>query len=178
MNINDYLKELRECPDEELGEKVIRDNSKILVGTDYEPLKELIKTVPSLSFQGEFDGIPCRAAEFFYKPGTVLVDVRNDALFWGNDSEEGQPYFEIMRKNYHSSLSFHSEQGEPASWKKGDIGKIMEGVHPDRAIALCAIDILKHVKDKVSLCIDEIRRLRNADDYSLIIWHPETYSPR
>ena len=76
MNLNEYLDAMKKCPDDQLTKRLVGDNFKILVEKAHYDLRALVMTAPFMAFQEDRLG----ASEFFYVPGTVIMDVRDLSL--------------------------------------------------------------------------------------------------
>ncbi|MEI6058374.1 MAG: hypothetical protein WCP89_01245 [archaeon] len=171
MNLNEYLDAMKKCPDDQLTKRLVGDNLKILVEKAHYDLRALVMTAPFMAFQEDRLG----ASEFFYVPGTVIMDVRDEAKVWDTRSPRVKPYHEIIKLKYKSMLSFHTEQGEnKPMYKRKDNGKKLAGVHEDRAVANCVEEMVNLlIISKFSFCIDDVRFKQEWDNPDLIIWYPK-----
>lgn len=98
MKLNDYLKLVRDCSDEELESRGIKDNFVVDLHEGYAVIKDYFLRSPMFLFrgEGEYDNL----ATFHYIPGTVAVQVRH-----------GQGSF-LSAEDCSSSIIFHCNPSE------------------------------------------------------------------
>jgi hypothetical protein len=151
MKLQDYLKSIRECPDDELSDRFgVGDNQVILTKTSPKDLSKKIRLeFKNLEFKKEFGFVGGRAYQFYYVPGTIVVNVVNSinvVPFFHMGLEE---YVGKLKQDYFSSIIFHTEQGE----KYHSDGKRMP-IHDFRVSALCTEEIVDFMlKEKIHFCI-------------------------
>jgi len=175
MKLQDYLQAVRECPDNQLSGRLgVGDNQAILTKI---PAKDLTRKIQlefkKLEFKRKFDGVGGEGYEFYYTPGTLVVNITNRKMIIAYPFLGLEDYVKRVEKYYSSSIMFHTEQG-----KRNYIdGKIMP-VHNFRAAALCTEELVQFmIKEKMPFCIPATESCMITDT-SKIVYFPDSDEER
>src|SRR3989344_743189 len=176
MKLEEYLEALRNCPDEivkfrdnptsernlqllttELG---VYDNYPIFLNTDFNKVVEhLKKSNYRFVKKNTHDNY-----KFFYKPGTVELQVLNffpSGLATYNFDEEMKKNNERQNKDFNMGIVLHPYQE-----------KKIKDVSQERAIALVIDDIGRYAQKKgIALCFPNSIGWNYPKDYSKIVYY-------
>ncbi|MBS3056990.1 MAG: hypothetical protein J4473_06175 [Candidatus Aenigmarchaeota archaeon] len=177
MELNDYLRELKNCPDDRLtGEFGISDNWPILLGTGVD------RVVKDLEISGKFrliysgiDMSSCLTRGFNYVPGTVYMTVKQGVT---KASHFDKKRLENFENRYSTTLTIQDWQGYESSLVSE--GKRMEGVGRKKAIALAIEDIAGYIiEQRIPACFPWSYGHAHKDSYfqgdmsRVVVYRPE-----
>lgn len=181
MELDTYLKALRECPDEELaGELGVRDNWPILICQNIDDFIKKLESSRKFSLDRITTGIdPPRPVQiFFYTPGTVVLYLSEDNshnglyITCGKPTPEMRPHINKVKHDYNLALKLHPYQ----TVSLGDLkygGKKIPQVSDTRALAMTIEDIGRSALEKdIPLCFPRSIGTRHKGDLSRIVYHP------
>ena len=159
VNLEEYLRELRECPDEELSRRCgIYDNWPILLRADFtQVVTDLVRTGRySLStMQHRTENVHW----LDFTRGTVRVQIRSrigGGVLRGSEEEK-----QHQLKNYSLVLMLHPYQSKemPEHWLRG--------------IALVAQDLMAYASEReLPFCLPHATGWDHLDGPRRIIYHP------
>jgi hypothetical protein len=178
MRLDEYLKALEECPDEiakiekdkkkqklhrltsELG---VYDNWPIFLKTDFKKFVEHLQNSNYIRGETLIDG-PKKDYQFFYKPGTVELQVMDYVpigVATGEYTNEGKIHFLRQKEEFNMGVVLH-----PYPDTK------IEGLGWQRAIALVIGDISYYAqKENIALCFPNSIGWSDPYNYSRIVYY-------
>lgn len=180
MKLDEYLKALRDCPEEfvlidgpsrkrrihrlaaELG---VDDNWTIFLNADFE---KVVKHLQESDYKlHRIIKKSCGLAYILnYNPGTVKLQVLNyvpigDAT--GRYTEEERKHYERQERDFNMGIILHPYQSRK-----------IRGVNWVRAIAMVIDDIGQYAqKENIPVCFPNSIGLKRLHDYSQIVYFPE-----
>ena len=177
MRLDEYLKSLQNCPDEQLREELgMSDNWPIFLNADFDSVVEHLRQSESYRHEETIKKTFGVNHLFDYVPGTVKLQVFNWIPFnsttgYGyNNTERDKIESERQLKDYNLTIMLHPYQDRK-----------IEGVHLLRALAMVADDIGQFtIRENIPTCMPRTIGLKylNTNDYSKIVYHqPETPAP-
>lgn len=184
MKLEEYLKAIEECPDEFIEGKGWRltqefgvyDNYLILLNTNYDKLLDYLEsnnydkgkryreyTVEEKARFGLAPDFDAKNYQFFYKPGSVMLQVRNHVppgLCTDDEKEGKEQHYKRQVKEFNSGIILHPHSG-----------KQIPNTNWIRALGLVILDIGQYaVKNSVPLCLPDSSGWSHHKDNSRIVY--------
>ncbi len=172
MELEEYLKALRECPDDQLTDELgIHDNWPILFDADLDSVVGYLSQHSNYKHVEEGKGHRGDVVHVFYfVPGTVELDVFGsiraiDTTYFGRD--EGKKGIETRRqmKDYKTTIMLHPYQEV-----------VVEGIGWRRVVATVVEGIGElAIREKIPICMPSTigwKYLKTRErEYSRIVYH-------
>lgn len=172
MKLEEYLLELKNCPDEKLTDELgVNDNWPILLNSSFEWILGHFQKTKHYKFVREISFGDLNAYRFYYVPGTIILQLIKGTLEYSftENADVGEKHHNRQLMNYNLQINLHPYQGGNAEG-----GRKMKGVSSKRALAMVIEDIGKFaIKEKIPLCMpDSISsKSRKEKDYSGIVYY-------